>query len=164
MPVLISDRLAAAINAQIGNELGASLQYYQIGAHFHRIHLQMLSKLFFKQADEEKEHAQKLIRYVVDTGALLQIPAVKQPVHGFASSEAAVGAALTWEVEVTGQITALMDIASEERDYLAQSFLQWFVDEQLEEVTKMERLHALVRMAGETRLLSVEAYLVHGNT
>lgn len=161
MPVLISDTLAAAINTQIGNELGASLQYYQIGAHFHRMHLQQLSKLFFKQAEEEKEHAEKLLKYVVETGAQLAIPAVKQPVHTFPTAEAAVAAALAWEVEVTGQIKALMDLAAGENDYLAQDFLQWFVNEQLEEVTKMERLLALVRMAGEKHLLSVEAYLVH---
>jgi bacterioferritin B len=159
--MLISNTLASAINAQIANEFGASLQYYQIAAHFHRMHLQQLSKLFFKQADEEKEHAQKLLKYLVDTGGTLEIPAVKQPVHTFSSAEGAVEAALKWELEVTKQINGLMDIAAKDSDYLAQSFLQWFVDEQLEEVTKMNRLLALVRMAGEKHLLSVEAYLVH---
>ncbi len=162
MPVLISDALAAAINTQVGNELGASLQYYQIGAHFHRMHLRLLAKLFFKQAEEEKEHAQKLINYVVETGAQLAIPAVKEPVHTFPSAEAAVGAALKWETEVTGQINALMNLAASENDYLAQDFLQWFVNEQLEEVTKMERLLAVIKMAGDKQILSVEAYLVHG--
>jgi ferritin len=57
-----------------------------------------------------------------------------------------------------------MDIAAGEGDYLAQGFLQWFVDEQLEEVTKMQRLLEVIRMAGERNLLSVEAYLVHGGT
>jgi bacterioferritin B len=56
-----------------------------------------------------------------------------------------------------------MDIAATEGDYLAQGFLQWFVDEQLEEVTKMQRLLGVIRMAGERNLLSVEAYLVHGS-
>jgi bacterioferritin B len=164
MPMLISDALAAAINTQIGHEFGASLQYQQIGAHFHRMHLQQLAKLFFAQAEEEKQHAEKLLKYIVDTGATLQIPAIPQPVHQFASAEAAVDAALRWEIEVTGQIKGLMDHAAREGDYLAQNFLQWFVDEQLEEVTKMERLLALVRMAGEKHLLSVEAYLIHGNS
>jgi bacterioferritin B len=160
--MLISSTLAAAINTQIGNELGASLQYAQIAAHFHKTHLLQLATLFFKQADEERDHAQKLLRYVVDTGAELRIPAVKQPVHEFASAEAAVEAALAWELEVTAQIKGLMDIAAGESDYLAQGFLQWFVDEQLEEVTKMQRLLGVIRMAGERNLLSVEAYLVHG--
>lgn len=160
--MLISPTLAQAINAQIGNELAASLQYYQISAYFHEQHLLQLAKLFREQGNEEREHADKLMKYVLETGGGLRIPAVKQPLHTFDSAEAAVGAALAWEQEVTGQIKALMDIAAGEGDYLAQGFLQWFVDEQLEEVTKMSRLLGVVRLSGERNLLSVEAYLVHG--
>jgi ferritin len=46
-------------------------------------------------------------------------------------------------------------------DFLAQSFLQWFIDEQLEEVVKMDRLLGVIRQSGEKNLLMVEAYLVH---
>ena len=70
-------------------------------------------------------------------------------------------AALTWEQEVTAQITRLMDLAVKKNDYLAQSFLQWFIDEQLEEVVKMDRLLSVIRQSGEKNLLMVEAYLVH---
>lgn len=160
--MLISSTLAQAINTQVGNEFGASLQYYAIAAHFHRQHLLQLAKLFFAQAGEEREHGEKLLKYVVDTGGELRLPAVKEPVHTFPSCEAAVEAALTWELEVTAQIKGLMDLAASENDYVAQNFLQWFIDEQLEEVTKMQRLLGVVRMAGEKNLLSVEAYLVHG--
>ena len=71
-------------------------------------------------------------------------------------------AALNWEKDVTKQITALMESAvKEESDYLAQSFLQWFIDEQLEEVVKMERMLGIIKQSGERNLLMVEAYLVH---
>jgi ferritin len=72
-----------------------------------------------------------------------------------------VQAALNWENEVTRQITTLMDLAVKQNDYLAQSFLQWFIDEQLEEVVKMDRLLGVIRQSGEKNLLMVEAYLVH---
>jgi len=160
--MLISPELAQAINTQIGNEFSASLQYYAIAAHFQKANLMLLSKLFFKQAQEEKEHAEKLLRYVLDTQGDLRIPAVREPVHTFATAEAAVQAALNWEVEVTGQINALMTLAASKNDYLAQNFLQWFVDEQLEEVNKMDRLLNVIRMAGDRNLIMVEAYLVHG--
>ena len=75
--MLISATLAQALNAQVGNEFGASLQYYAIGAHFHRQHLAQLAKLFFKQADEEREHAQKILHYIVETGGELRLPAVQ---------------------------------------------------------------------------------------
>jgi len=159
--VLISRKLAAAFNEQIGHELGAELQYLAIAAYFDRRHLKLLSKLFFAQADEEKQHALKFVHYILDTQGDLQIPAIPAPKPTFASAEEAAAAALKWEEEVTGQINKLMAQAVEETDYMAQSFLQWFIDEQLEEVVKMDRLLSIIRQSGERNLLMVEAYLVH---
>ena len=159
--MLISPELNQALNAQIGNELGASLQYLSIAGHFQQQKLQLLSKLFFKQAEEEKEHALKFVHYVLDTQGQLQIPAIPAPTPTFANAEAAVQAALTWETDVTGQIRKLMDLAVSHNDYLAQGFLQWFIDEQLEELMKMDQLLSVIRRAGEKNLIMVEAYLVH---
>ena len=159
--MLISRELASAFNEQIGHEFGASMQYISIAAHFQQRKLQMLAKLFFEQGDEEKQHAMKFVKYLLDTKAELKIPAIPAPVPAFASAEAAVQAALNWEEEVTRQITALMDLAVKQNDYLAQSFLQWFIDEQLEEVVKMDQLLSIIQESGERNLLMVEAYLVH---
>src|SRR6476620_3102228 len=123
---MISAALAKAFNAQIGNEFGASMQYVSIAAHFQRMHLTLLAKLFFKQAEEEREHALKFVKYLLDTKGGLQIPSIPAPVASFPSAEAAVAAALKWEQDVTAQITALMDQAVKDNDYLAQSFLAWF--------------------------------------
>jgi bacterioferritin B len=160
--MLISKELAKAFNDQIGHEFGASMQYIAIAAHFHQKKLSLLSNLFFEQAEEEKEHAKKFIKYLLDTQGELKIPAIAAPTPAFATAEEAVQAALNWEHEVTRQITALMDMAVKQNDYLAQSFLQWFIDEQLEEVVKMDRLLGVVKQSGEKNLLMVEAYLVHG--
>jgi ferritin len=159
--VLISRELASAFNEQIGHEFGASMQYVSIAAHFQQRNLQMLAKLFFEQADEEKQHAMKFVKYLLDTKGELKIPAIPAPSSTFASAEAAVQAALKWEQEVTRQITGLMDLAMKQNDYLAQSFLQWFIDEQLEEVVKMDQLLSIIQQSGERNLLMVEAYLVH---
>lgn len=159
--MLISRNLARAINEQIGNEFGAHMQYLSIAAHFRQRQLTLLARLFFEQAEEEKQHAMKFVNYMLDTKSELQIPAIAAPKPVFASAEEAVGAALTWEQEVTKQITGLMDVAVKDNDYMSQSFLQWFIDEQLEEVVKMDRLLNIVRTSGEKNLLMVEAYLVH---
>jgi ferritin len=159
--MLISPELAAAFNVQIGHEFGASLQYLSIAGYFDRQKLKLLAKLFFKQADEEKAHALKFVHYLLDTQGKLEIPSIPAPVATFASAEAAAQAALTWEKEVTGQITGLMDLAMSQNDYLAQSFLQDFIDEQLEEVMKMDQLVSVIHRSGERNLLMVEAYLVH---
>ena len=159
--MLISPELAKAFNEQIGHEFGASMQYVSIAAHFSQRQLKMLAKLFFDQADEEKQHAMKFVKYLLDTKGDLKIPAIAAPKPTFASAEEAVQAALNWEQEVTKQITGLMDIAVKQNDYLAASFLQWFIDEQLEEVVKMDGLLSVIRQSGERNLLMVEAYLVH---
>jgi ferritin len=159
--MLISPELTNAINEQIGREFGASMQYLCIAAHFHAQKLTLLAKIFFDQAEEEKTHAMKFVHYVLDTLGELHIPAIVEPKPSFATAEEAVQAALTWETEVTGQINRLMDLAVSQNDYLAQNFLQWFVDEQLEEVRKMDQLLSVVRRAGERNLLMVEAYLIH---
>ncbi len=159
--MLISKTLAKAFNEQIGHELGASVQYVSIAAHFYNRQLTLLAKLFLKQADEERAHAMKFVQYLLDTKGELHIPAVPAPTPTFSSAEAAIDAAVAWEKDVTKQITTLMDTAVKDNDYLGQSFLQWFIDEQLEEVVKMERLASVIRQSGEKNLLMVEAYLVH---
>lgn len=159
--VLIGKELAEAFNQQIGHELGASMQYISIAAHFESRQLKLLAKMFFDQSDEERQHAMKFVKYLLDTKGALKIPAIPAAQTTFASAEDAVQAALNWEHKVTDQITALMDLAVKQNDYLAQSFLQWFVDEQLEEVVKMDRLLSIIKQSGERNLLMVEAYLVH---
>ena len=159
--MLISKELSKAFNEQIGHEFGASMQYVAIGAHFNQKKLILLAKLFFDQAEEEKTHAMKFVQYLLDTQGELKIPSVPAPTPLFATAEEAVQGALNWENEVTRQITGLMDLAVKQNDYLAQSFLQWFIDEQLEEVVKMDRLLGVVKQSGEKNLLMVEAYLVH---
>jgi ferritin len=159
--VLISPELAKAFNEQIGHEFGASMQYITIAAHFSQRQLTLLAKLFSEQADEEKVHAMKFVKYLLDTKGGLHIPGIPAPKPAFTTAEEAVQAALNWEKEVTGQITGLMDLAVKDNDYLAQSFLQWFIDEQLEEVVKMDRMLSIIKQSGDRNLLMVEAYLVH---
>lgn len=79
----------------------------------------------------------------------------------FQQNQLTLLAKLFTEQEVTRQITGLMDMAAGQNDYLAMSFLQWFIDEQLEEVVKMDRLLGVIRRSGEKNRLMVEAYLVH---
>ena len=136
---------------------------YDVRTVYQRVdyHQTCFLRLVREQADEEKQHAMKFVNYLLDTQADLKIPAIPAPTATFPSAEAAVEAALSWENDVTKQITALMDHATKENDYLAQSFLQWFIDEQLEEVVKMDRLLGVIKQSGEKNLIMVEAYLIH---
>ena len=157
--MLISDRISALINEQIGHEFGAMLQYVAIATHFDSETLPELATHFYSQAEEEKEHAMKFVHYVVETGGKVVIPPIPAPQSDFKSAEEAVKLSLDWEMKVTQQVNNLVQLAKEESDYTTDNFLQWFVEEQLEEVSSMSALLQIIQRAGEDNLLRVEEYI-----
>jgi ferritin len=139
------------------------MPYVSIAAYFDSQDLTELAAFFYEQAEEEREHAMKLVKFIVDAGGQLGIPTVPEPKTGFASAEECVELALEHEKRVTEQIYGLVEIAKGDSNYIALRFLDWFVSEQFEEVTTMSTLLGVIQRAGEDRLLSVEEYLArHG--
>jgi len=159
--MLISKELTAAINEEIGLELTASHQYLNIACYFERLALRKLGAMFFKQSEEEREHAMKFVKYLNDVGATVEVPAVPAPQASYGSVQEAIQKSLDWEEEVTRRINNLMAVAIDQKDYAAQDFLRWFVTEQIEEMATMGTLLQVVKAAGEKNLIMVEAYLVH---
>lgn len=157
--MLASQKIIDAFNVQIGNELGASHQYIAIASYFSGENLEQLSRFFFEQADEERAHAMKFVKFVLDVGGHVEIPAVKAPRSKFQQAHEAVGLSLEWEHEVTEQIYGLVDLCQKERNHIALRFLDWFVTEQLEEVSTIGTLLGIVERAGDDNLLYVEDYL-----
>ncbi|MEW6157668.1 MAG: ferritin [Verrucomicrobiota bacterium] len=155
-----------AINEQIGNEFCASLQYVAIASHFAGDALPELAAHFYKQAEEERDHAMRFVKYVVEAGGTVEIPAIPKPTIGFKSVEEPVRLSLEQEKTVTNQINALVELALKESDHITKNFLNWFLTEQLEEVSSMQDLLRVVERAGERNLLYVEDYLArhHGKT
>ena len=159
----ISRELNAAINEQIGHEFQASHQYIAIASYFDDLALKKLAALFFKQSEEERSHAMKFVHYVNEAGGKVAIPAIPAPKTEFKSVAEAVKFSLEWEKEVTRKIYDLMRLAIEEKDYIGQDFLRWFVSEQLEEESSMDKLLKVAEQAGERNLYMMEAYLSHGD-
>ena len=156
--MLISKELENAINQQVGAEFAASLQYLSIAAYFDADDLPQLAAFFYRQSEEEKEHALKFAHYVVEAGGQVRIPAIPDTKYDFQSAEECAKLALQWENDVTKMINNLMDIAVGDKDYISQDFLRWFVAEQLEEISTMGTLLNTIRRAG-SNLLWVEDYL-----
>ena len=148
-----------SLNAQLGRELEAHLQYLSISSWFDAEGLPELTAFFAAQAAEEHVHAMKFLDYVQDVGGPVVIPALAAPKPSFESAEEAVAASLEWENAVTAQIDAIMDLAIERRDHATQAFLQWFVSEQVEEVSTMGELLQVTRRAGDSNLLLLEDYV-----
>jgi ferritin len=158
--MLISDKINAAFNAQVGHELTNSNQYVAVAAWFDGESLKGLAKMFYKQAEEERAHAMKFVEFILDAGGKVEIPAISAVQNTFASAEAAAQLALDAEERTTAQIYDLMALALEEKNYIAQRFLDWFVTEQLEEVSTAQTNLTVIKKAGPNGLMA-EAWLAH---
>jgi ferritin len=159
--MLISKKLNAAFNEEIGLELFASNQYLNMAAYMESVPLKKLAAMFLKQSEEERGHGLKFVKYLNDVGGAVKIPAIEAPQATFKSLEEVIAKSLEWEIVVTDRINTMMTMAVAEKDYAAQDFLRWFVTEQVEEVSSMDNLLKIVKFSGERALITIEAYLSH---
>jgi len=170
--MIANQEIINAINDQIGNEFGAMLQYYTIGAQFAAEGLSDLSAHFYEQAEEEKKHALRIIQFVIDTGARVNILAVPVPRADFKAAEDAIKLSLEQEARVTTHTNALVSMARaahfindfktpSESDRTTDNFLQWLVEKQSEEVALLEQLLRAVQRTGEGDLVRVKEHLAH---
>ena len=157
--MMISAKMNQALNQQVTNELNASFSYLAMSFEFKDMGLKIFGQRYRAQADEERGHAMKITGYIHDVGGKVCLDAVAKPKADYDSAQSMVEAALTSEETVTKQINDLVALAEAEKDYATRSFLQWFVDEQVEEVSSMSELLQLVKMAGEANLFLVEGRL-----
>jgi len=160
--MLVSEKIIEAVNGQIGMEFAASLQYDAIGAYFDLHALPRLSAHFYKQSSEERDHAHRFMRFVLDAGGQVAIPAIGAPVADFKFAKDAVKLSLDQEIKVTQAINGIYNLALTENDHITSIFLQWFIKEQVEEVSTMSDLLKTVERAGEGGLLLVEQFLAQG--
>ena len=135
-----SEAFTEALQEQIGREFAAAHQYTAIGVHYDAQTLPRLARFFHKQAEEEREHASRMINYLVDAGVDVTLGEIRAPVQAFDDHVAPIRLALEQERSVTVSIARLFELARETRDYASESFMQWFVDEQVEEEAAMQAL------------------------
>ena len=158
--MMISQAMNKKLNEQITAELSAAHSYLAMACALDGMGLKVLAKRFFAQASEEREHAMKFIGYVLEVGGTVTLDSVNKPAGEYESVEAIVRAALESEQKVTRMINDLVSLADSEKDYASRSFLNWFVDEQVEEVSSMTDLLSLVQLAGGN-MLQVETLVRH---
>jgi ferritin len=145
-----------ALNEQVANEFAACQQYIAIAVHYDGETLPQLAAFFYRQAVEERNHAMMLVQYLLDAGDDVAIPGVAEPRSGFPDTVEPVRLALEQEKRVSGQIAALAKAARDEGDYQGEQFMQWFIKEQVEEVSTMSDLLKVVERAAENPLLAEE--------
>ena len=152
-------RFIDALTDQIANEFAASQQYVAIAVWYDGETLPELAGFFYRQAVEERNHAMMLVQYLLDAGEAVAIPGVAAPRTTFADAAEPVALALAQERRVTDQISALARFAREDGDLVAEQYMQWFLREQLEEMSSMAALLRTVERASASNILLVEAYL-----
>jgi len=155
--MMISKAMNDALNEQVTNEFTAAHKYLAMASCFHSRGLTVFGERFREQADEERDHAMKLVDYIQDAGGKIVVGAIAKPKTDYDTAHAIVAAALQSEETVTRQINDLMSLAEQEKDYATRSFLMWFVDEQVEEVASMTELLQWITLAGDNNLFLVES-------
>lgn len=144
---------AAALNDQIANEFGASMQYVGMAVYYDAETLPRLAAFFYRQAAEERSHAMMMVQYLLDVGEEVHIPDIESKQTKFDDGVAPVTMALEQEKRVGEEIYNLFELARETRDYRAEQFMQWFVKEQVEEVALMGDLLNVVERSRDNLLL-----------
>lgn len=143
---------------QVRHEFTASHQYVAIAAWFDDQDLPQLARVFYEQSLEERDHAMMIVRYLLDYDVTFALPGVDEIETDFAVPRDLVALALRQEREVTDQFQRLAKVARDEEDYTGEQFLQWFIQEQVEEVAKMSTLLNVVDRANGN-LFDVETFV-----
>ncbi len=141
---MITDKLAKMLIAQIGQELNAHQTYMATALYFERNSLDKWGELFRKQSVEEAQHATKIMDFLTDVEVEFDLPGLKAASTKYKSAEAAVQAALESERKNTTAFEKMAAEASKAGDATTFQFLQWFLEEQVEEEAKMTKLLDLV--------------------
>jgi len=153
-----SQAFVEKLNEQIGHELGAHNQYVAIAVHYDAETLPRLASFFYAQALEERDHAMMMVRYLLDADAEPRIPALPAPATDFGDLVEPVALALEQERRVSEQINALAALARGDGDLSSEQFMQWFIKEQVEEVSTVSDLLRVIQRARENPL-QAEEYL-----
>lgn len=145
---MISNKMTAAINEQIKNELYSAYLYLSMAAWAADNDFEGIANWFRVQQQEETFHAMKFYDYIIAQGGRVKLLQINEPPHDFHSLVNVFEETLAHEQKVTGMIHALMDQAIDEKDHATRIFLQWYVTEQIEEEASATQILKRIRLAG----------------
>ena len=161
--MMISEKMAARLNDQVNNEFFAFWAYQAMAYSFETMGFKGFAGWFYGQAKEEMGHAQKIAKYILDQGGEVTLKALPEPKTDYKTVEEIINAALEHELKVTRDINEIADLAAKENDHATRQFNDWFVQEQVEEVSSVTELLDVVKMAQTPgQLLMIERGLTRG--
>ncbi len=146
---MISKTLEKAINKQINEELFSAYLYTSMQAWFANENLDGMANWMKSQSQEEHYHAMKFFNYLIERGGKVELEAIAKPEIDFDNPLKAFQAALEHERHITKCINDMMDLAIAENDHASRIFLQWYVEEQVEEEDSVDSIVQRLAMLGD---------------
>ncbi len=156
---MLEKKLENAINDQINFEIESAFIYFAMKNYFARQSLAGFEHWFDIQYLEEMGHAQKFIDYINDNGGHVEIKSWKAPRNDFDSILEVFEVSLAHEKEVTKRINNLAKIARELDDFASMSFLNWYLDEQVEEEKSFSELIDKIKLVKDVGIYMLDKEL-----
>lgn len=149
---MLSKAIQDALNKQVQMEAESS-QAYLAMASWSEIQpgLEGVSNFFYKQSDEERIHMLKLVRFINERGGFAVVPPLDQPTLTFTSLKKLFEEFLKHELKVSDSINDLVHLSLTEKDYATHNFLQWYVNEQIEEERTARTLNDKLELIGDDK-------------
>jgi len=141
-------KLLQEMNLQINKEMYSGYLYLSMAAHFESENLPGFSHWMTMQAEEELEHAMKFFNFLNEIGERVELDAIEKPDTEFDDPIKVFEQVLEHEKYVTSRIHLLYNLAVEINDYPTQMFLQWFVNEQVEEEANATAILEMLKIGG----------------
>jgi ferritin len=146
---MLGKKMETAWNEQVNAELYSSYLYLSMEAYFQSLSLKGFASWMRCQVQEEVFHGMKMYDYILERGGNVSLSSIEGPQIEWDSPLAVFEATLEHEIKVTGMINNLVDIAIEEHDHASNSFLQWFVEEQVEEEASADEVVQQLKLMGD---------------
>ncbi|MGD0896839.1 MAG: ferritin [Thermoguttaceae bacterium] len=146
---MLKSNIQDALNDQMNAEMASAYLYLSMAAHFESRSLRGMAHWMKVQAGEEWRHAMKFFQQIVDRGGHVSFLPLGAPKEKWSSVQDAFQDALNHECQVTGRIHGLVKLAASEADFATHAFLQWFVNEQVEEEANAQIIVEKLKMMGD---------------
>jgi len=148
---MLDEKMKKALNDQINEEFYSAYLYLSMSAYFSKIGLKGFANWMMVQYKEEVDHGMKMFNYILSRGEDVKLQAIKEPPNEWESPLQVFEETLKHEQHITERINYLIDIAEEVKDRATYNFLQWFIDEQVEEEENDREIIDRLKLIGDNR-------------
>lgn len=148
---MLNAKMEKALNEQINKEIFSSYLYLSLAAYYETLNLSGFAAYYKVQANEEYAHAMKIYDHVHTRGGKVVLEAIAKPQAEWAGALDGLKAAFEHEQFISKSIFSLVDLANELKDHSTNTFLNWFVEEQIEEEESALAVVTKLEMIGESK-------------